>query len=153
MARNGFNWENRLKFQTLRKSISTPHFQQRLLFTATTLTFLFQVWGKYVKVLKVCFFFEFCKFLTGTIFIEYLKLNNSNVFVIDWSPLVKEPCYFAAVRNSPNVGKCIAQFVNYLRVMNADSIHLIGFSLGAHVAAFAANSLKPYQVSRITGKF
>lgn len=83
---------------------------------------------------------------------EYLKRkDNYNLIAVDWHRLAAGPCYPVAVHNVPHVGDCLAQLVDRLRDYGATDIHVIGFSLGAHVPAFAANVLHPYQLSRITG--
>ncbi|XP_069686188.1 uncharacterized protein [Periplaneta americana] len=81
----------------------------------------------------------------------YLKEGEYNVIAVDWSRLGPGPCYPTAVYNARFVGKCIAQHIQTLRLLNASDIHLVGFSLGAHVASFAANNLRPYKLPRITG--
>lgn len=83
---------------------------------------------------------------------EYLKSYDYNVIAVDWHRLATAPCYPIAVRNVPHVGDCLAQLIDRLRDAGAeDNIHVIGFSLGAHVPAFSANRLRPYKISRITG--
>ncbi|XP_078049734.1 uncharacterized protein LOC144476529 [Augochlora pura] len=82
---------------------------------------------------------------------QYLKSYDYNVISVDWHRLANAPCYPIVVRNVPHVGDCLAQLIDRLRDMGATDIHAIGFSLGAHVPAFAANVLRPYRISRITG--
>ncbi|XP_076476116.1 uncharacterized protein LOC117155984 [Bombus vancouverensis nearcticus] len=82
---------------------------------------------------------------------EYLKTYDYNVIAMDWHRLATAPCYPIVVQNVPHVGDCLAQLVQRLRDVGADDIHVIGFSLGAHVPAFAARALRPYKMSRITG--
>lgn len=83
---------------------------------------------------------------------EYLDNNNYNVIAVDWHRLAAPPYYPNAVYHVSYVGKCLAQLIKHLRDINkCQDIHIIGFSLGAHVPAFAANILKPYKVARITG--
>ncbi|KAL0132306.1 hypothetical protein PUN28_000234 [Cardiocondyla obscurior] len=82
---------------------------------------------------------------------EYLNRGNYNLIALDWRRLATAPCYPVAVHNVPHVGDCLAQLVDRLRDYGAEDIHVIGFSLGAHVPAFAANALKPYKLPRITG--
>ncbi|XP_030755422.1 pancreatic triacylglycerol lipase-like isoform X3 [Sitophilus oryzae] len=92
-------------------------------------------------------------FLNGLIELrrEYLKTNDYNIFAIDWSPLNKSPCYPAAVWNARHVGTCTAQLVDRIRDMGAKDIHVIGFSLGAHIANYLSIALRPYVLPRITG--
>lgn len=82
---------------------------------------------------------------------EYLKNYDYNVIAVDWHRLATAPCYPIVVQNVPHVGDCLAQLVQRLRDAGAEDVHVIGFSLGAHVPAFAANALRPYKMSRITG--
>lgn len=66
------------------------------------------------------------------------------------------PCYPVVVGNLNYVGKCIAQLVNEIlqisQVPKEKDFHLVGFSLGAHLAAYVANHVRPYKFARITGK-
>ncbi|XP_011501172.1 PREDICTED: phospholipase A1 member A-like [Ceratosolen solmsi marchali] len=82
---------------------------------------------------------------------EYLKKNYYNLIAVDWRRLASGPCYPIAVYNVPHVGQCLAQLIDILKDHGAMDIHVIGFSLGAHVPAYSANYLKPYKLSRITG--
>jgi len=82
---------------------------------------------------------------------KYLKRGGYNLIAVDWNRLANAPCYPVAVHNVPHVGDCLAQLIERLRDYGAEDIHVIGFSLGAHVPAFAANALHPYQLPRITG--
>ncbi|KAJ9580488.1 hypothetical protein L9F63_024331, partial [Diploptera punctata] len=80
----------------------------------------------------------------------YLEEGEYNVFAVDWSNLCPGPCYPTAVYNTRFTGKCIAQFIQSLRLQGATDLHVIGFSLGAHVTGFTANNLRPYKLPRIT---
>lgn len=82
---------------------------------------------------------------------EYLKKAKSNLIALDWHRYASGPCYPIAVHNVLHVGRCLAQLIQRLRECGASDIHVIGFSLGAHVPAYAANFLKPYKLPRITG--
>lgn len=77
------------------------------------------------------------------------------MWMVDWSAVAAGPCYPAVVASLNYVGTCVAQFVqNVLNVTMAPSqklFHVIGFSMGAHVAAYTANNLRPYKLPRITG--
>lgn len=83
---------------------------------------------------------------------EYLERSTYNVFFVDWFNLSSSICYPAVVHNIKHVGECTAQLVNRIRDAGGVDIHVIGFSLGAQVANYVANSLKPdYLLPRITG--
>lgn len=81
----------------------------------------------------------------------YLARAGHNVIAVDWRRLASGPCYPVAVHNVPHVGECTAQLVRRILERNATDVHAIGFSLGAHVPAYAANSLRPYKMPRVTG--
>lgn len=56
--------------------------------------------------------------------------------------------------------KCIAQLIRYLtthpRGLKADNMHLIGYSIGAHISGLTANYLDDAtdgKIGRITGQF
>ncbi|XP_060527852.1 pancreatic triacylglycerol lipase [Cylas formicarius] len=82
---------------------------------------------------------------------EYLKTKDYNIFTVDWSPLNQSPCYVGAVWNARHVGACTAQLVQRIRDMAAEDIHVIGFSLGAHISNYLSVKLRPYKLLRITG--
>lgn len=82
---------------------------------------------------------------------EYLDKGSYNVIAVDWRRLATAPCYPVAVHNVPHVGRCVAQLINQVRRVGASDIHVIGFSLGAHVPAYSAMALRPYKIPRITG--
>lgn len=98
----------------------------------------------------------FDNFLFST---EYLKKEDVNVWMIDYGVLSAGPlqCYPAAVYNLRYVGKCVTSMVkeilDYSLVKNsADALHIIGFSLGAHMPSHISRNLDPIRLSRITGK-
>lgn len=84
--------------------------------------------------------------------IEYFDRGNYNLFFVDWSELARGPCYPSAAHNTKYAGECIGQLINRIHDGGTENIHIIGFSLGAHVAGFAANHAKGFQVPRITGE-
>lgn len=85
----------------------------------------------------------------------YLATDRDlNILVVDWGKLARLPCYPTAVINTKQAGECLASLLinwsNKQRIANASQevsdvfhkIHTIGFSLGAHVAGFASNSVE-----------
>ncbi|CAD6204350.1 GSCOCG00009934001-RA-CDS, partial [Cotesia congregata] len=77
-----------------------------------------------------------------------MSVHDCNIVCVDWSPGSAIPNYVRAAANTRLVGRQLAQFVRGLNV-SLDMVHMIGFSLGAHVAGFAGSEL--FNVSRITG--
>ncbi|EFX80967.1 hypothetical protein DAPPUDRAFT_50682 [Daphnia pulex] len=81
-----------------------------------------------------------------------ISVGDVNVICVDWENGANLPNYVRAAVNARLVGRQVALLVNAINGMlgskNGD-FHLIGFSLGAHVAGFAGSELR--NVSRITG--
>lgn len=75
-----------------------------------------------------------------------------NIFYVDWFNLSSSICYPAVVHNTKHVGKCTGQLISRIRDAGSDDIHIIGFSLGAQVINYVAESLKPdYLIPHATG--
>lgn len=74
---------------------------------------------------------------------------------MDWSELSAFPWYREAVANVKMVAGALTRFLETYHdtgELPIDNVHIIGFSLGAHVAGFAGKSLRPgLRVPRITG--
>lgn len=85
---------------------------------------------------------------------EYLRQGDANVWMVDYPKLVSGTlCYTFAVHNIQHVGHCLAQLITALRRHSSADIHVVGFSLGAHVANYIANKLGGPKLDRITGLF
>lgn len=85
----------------------------------------------------------------------YFRQGEYNIISVDWSPLGNYPCYIQATFNVRMVGRCAAEFLDLLLMLRAEisleQIHVIGFSLGAHVAGILCKNLQTGNVSRLTG--
>ncbi|KAK0162137.1 hypothetical protein PV327_008499 [Microctonus hyperodae] len=74
-----------------------------------------------------------------------------------WKLLAVKPWYLKAIRNVPVVGKYTANLIKWLEYKQAISLpalHVIGFSLGAHVGAFIGEELarnRSQKIGRLTG--
>lgn len=80
----------------------------------------------------------------------YFKHGDYNIIIVDYSRAVKEPC-LSQMEWAPRFGAlCIAQLVKYIsshpRGIPPDSMHLIGYSVGAHIAGLIANHLKVFEI-------
>lgn len=87
----------------------------------------------------------------------YFTLGDYNIIIVDYSRAVREPC-LSQMEWAPRFGAlCIAQVVKYVsqhpRGVPPDDMHLIGYSVGAHIAGLVANHIKPEEgkLGRITG--
>ncbi|XP_058702531.1 hepatic triacylglycerol lipase [Poecile atricapillus] len=80
--------------------------------------------------------------------------NQMNVIVADWLTLAHQH-YPIAVQNTRTTGQEIAQFVEWLEEsvqFSRSNVHLIGYSLGAHVSGFAGSFINgTKKIGRITG--
>ena len=83
-----------------------------------------------------------------------------NVVVLDWSVLSKEIIYFNSAIHTQKVGERVGEFILMLKklelIKSHGSVHVIGFSLGSHVAGVAGNFVQTAtnsseSVGRITG--
>ncbi|XP_062844223.1 lipoprotein lipase [Trichomycterus rosablanca] len=76
---------------------------------------------------------------------------NSNVVVVDWLDRASNH-YPTSAENTKLVGKDVAKFINWLESLEypIEKLHVLGYSLGAHVAGIAGN-LTNNKVNRITG--
>ncbi|XP_047367708.1 uncharacterized protein LOC124956236 [Vespa velutina] len=77
-----------------------------------------------------------------------MTVHECNIVCVDWGPGSAVPNYVRAAANTRLVGRQLAKLIRNLEVPQ-EKVHLIGFSLGAHVAGFAGAELG--NVSRITG--
>ena len=83
-----------------------------------------------------------------------LKANDKNLIFVDWSAGAKTLIYLKARNEVENVGKVIAQQLDFMKEMiglNFSSVTLIGFSLGAHIAGFTGKNVKNGKIGTIVG--
>ncbi|CAO2594439.1 Endothelial lipase [Lemmus lemmus] len=81
-----------------------------------------------------------------------MRERDANIVVVDWLPLAHQ-LYTDAVNNVRVVGQRVAGMLDWLQEkeeFSLGNVHLIGYSLGAHVAGYAGNFVKG-TVGRITG--
>lgn len=76
--------------------------------------------------------------------------------IVDYSTLVKLPCLSQMEWSPRFCAQCIAQMVDYLayhpRGAAPDTLHLMGYSIGAHIAGLTANFVEQGKLGRITGR-
>lgn len=80
-------------------------------------------------------------------------IDNYNVICVDWSFIVLDMSYLVARLRCKEIGNFIAELI--LMITNNTSqevndIHILGFSMGAHIAGYAGKRLDG-QLMRITG--
>ncbi|XP_055386258.1 endothelial lipase-like [Condylostylus longicornis] len=84
----------------------------------------------------------------------YLKHGKHNIIVIDWSSAAINLNYVAARFKVENVGKQVAELIDFLNnyaKLSFNDIHLIGHSLGAHVCGFIGKNVKNGRIPIIFG--
>ncbi|KAL0901740.1 hypothetical protein ABMA27_006918 [Loxostege sticticalis] len=80
----------------------------------------------------------------------FLEDGDVNVIVLDWHRLANRN-YITARNGVPGAGRGLGQFINWLASLGVsyDSMHLVGFSLGAHLVGNAGRETGS-KVRRIT---
>ncbi|CAH1407427.1 unnamed protein product [Nezara viridula] len=86
---------------------------------------------------------------------ELLEQEEVNVILVDWSEISKGIDYISIAKRTVDVGTYVAWFMDFLVRNGArlDDFHLIGHSLGAHVAGFAGAAVSNGTVARITDNY
>ncbi|KAL4716582.1 hypothetical protein ACJJTC_010246 [Scirpophaga incertulas] len=82
----------------------------------------------------------------------FLAVQDCNVIVVDWSALANS-AYTVAASGVPNVGQHLGNFLVWLTTNaggNWNQLHIVGFSLGAHIAGNAGRQAGGRPV-RVTG--
>lgn len=91
--------------------------------------------------------------LNGAITSAFLAVQDANVIVVDWRALAGSN-YLTAVNGVPSVGQFLGNFIVWLRNTAGGvwtNVHLVGFSLGAHIVGVAGRTAGGRPV-RVTGK-
>ncbi|XP_011314846.1 pancreatic lipase-related protein 2 [Fopius arisanus] len=83
---------------------------------------------------------------------NYLFQENCNVVLVNWFPTsIKE--YSVAAKLTEQIGGYVGEFLHFLSTsvnISLANVHILGHSLGAHIAGFAGSNLSG-TVGRITG--
>lgn len=87
-------------------------------------------------------------------FAAILEKVDANVIIVSWD-LQSKLSYFAAKRFMPTAGKVVAFMIDRLcqRIgMKIKDVHVVGHSLGAHVAGVAGLYTTTGRLPRVTGE-
>lgn len=83
----------------------------------------------------------------------YLKKGAYNVIVVDWSTVGDNTCYPSVAEHGlSSVGRLFSRLLDQLVAggVSLARVHVVGFSLGAHVAGIAGTNTRGL-LARITG--
>lgn len=85
-----------------------------------------------------------------------LRNVDCNVILVDWYP-GNFPPYIQATGNTRLMGVMIAELIKFLIAQtqsSADFFHVVGFSLGSHIAGYTGSRLQQngLTLGRITGE-
>ncbi|KAK2721872.1 pancreatic triacylglycerol lipase-like isoform X1 [Artemia franciscana] len=97
---------------------------------------------------------KFAKEIVKTFMAE--DADHCNLIHVDWEKSAMAPLYNTAAANSKEVGYELSKLVHFLvsNGANLSTVHIVGFSMGAHVAGFAAKHFKKnygQMLPRVTG--
>ncbi|XP_070500867.1 pancreatic triacylglycerol lipase-like [Chironomus tepperi] len=89
----------------------------------------------------------------------YLKIAgyDYNIIVVDWKESASDNVYIDSVYATKTIGEFVGHVINHMHAehdVDLSDVHIIGYSLGAHVAGIAGSvfqSLSGKSVGRITG--
>lgn len=84
----------------------------------------------------------------------FLAVMDANVIVVDWSALANSN-YVSAAAGAPGVGQFLGNFLVWLINTaggNWNQVHLVGFSLGAHIVGNAGRTAGG-RPARVTGMY
>ncbi|KAH8306413.1 hypothetical protein KR018_010771, partial [Drosophila ironensis] len=82
----------------------------------------------------------------------WLSTGDYNVFVVDWARARAE--YITAVAGVSGAGRKVGEMIKYLQRhhgLRYDTLHVIGHSLGAHVAGHAGKTVGSKKIAVIVG--
>lgn len=101
-----------------------------------------------------CFFIIIC-LLSNIILSAYIDVGGYNVITVDWSRESQTLLYPIAAAWTKPIGEEIAKLLENIvqvNVIKPSDIHVIGHSLGAHVAGVCGYAFQLGKIGRITGE-
>ena len=87
------------------------------------------------------------------------KLSETNILLLDWSVMSADWTYYFAASYVPHLGDELGELLGQVLVQDAgvspDNVHVMGHSLGAHVAGHIGRKMEAIggqgKVARVTG--
>ncbi|XP_076766919.1 pancreatic triacylglycerol lipase [Xylocopa sonorina] len=82
----------------------------------------------------------------------YLDKNGVNIILLDWGSVVLTVDYYYVSNQIAFIGRTLAEFFDRTeKWIDVDRLHIVGHSLGAHIAGQIGRNLKHATLPRITG--
>lgn len=84
----------------------------------------------------------------------YLKKDNFNVIVVDWSEGASSINYAKSRNSIKYVGYKVAKFIEFMKInagLSIEQLHLVGHSLGAHICGMAGKYVENDYLNTIVG--
>lgn len=110
-------------------------------------------WSMVTFIFNKLKIYRFFLLLRSNFIIGFLDWSDVNVVLVDWTKGTTGP-EPEVVANAPSVGKLTAALVDWLSTLgikHAD-VHIVGMSLGCHVAGWAGRSCQSGKIGYLTGK-
>lgn len=85
-----------------------------------------------------------------------MALGGINIISVDWSVIALNPKYPKPAALTVAIGMVIATFLERVvdvTQISPNDVHLIGYSLGAHVVGSCGRNFKRGKLARITGEY
>lgn len=85
----------------------------------------------------------------------YINVGGYNVITLDWGSIAGNRNYMLPMLMTSKIGARLSKVLDNivdLDIIKPEDIHLIGHSLGAHIAGVCGSLMKSGKVGRITGE-
>jgi len=85
----------------------------------------------------------------------YLEVGGFNIISVNWGVIASKKNYIFPMMMTKKIGSRVAIVLDNivkLEIVKPKDIHVIGHSLGAHIAGECGSSMKTGKIGRITGK-
>lgn len=89
-------------------------------------------------------------------FTAYLSKVGWTVIMVDWTAPSKVARYETAVNNAFIIATLLAEWISKTLIngyLDASRMHIVGFSMGAHIAGNVGKRITGGKVAKIFGKF
>lgn len=106
------------------------------------------------KIARIIFEYNILS-TSNIIWLAYIEKQDVNIITVDWSESASWKVYPLPAYMTQQVGTIIAHLIDHLvnnSYVSLEDVHIIGHSLGSHVAGASGAAVATGRVARITGK-